>query len=97
MVERENHEHDRQDDKSDAPGQVNVPGDSPEGCFRCCLQFRVCLEQQISRFFPILRIKGQPFTFQQFKAVVTFKQKINDGMADYEAGDYVYIYNVTVK
>ena len=31
------------------------------------------------------------------KAVVTFKQKINDGMADYEAGDYVYIYNVTVK
>jgi hypothetical protein len=32
----------------------------------------------------------------QLKAVATFKDKINDGMADYAAGDYVFEYNVTV-
>lgn len=31
------------------------------------------------------------------KAVVTFNDKINDGMSDYAAGDYVFDYNVTVK
>ena len=31
------------------------------------------------------------------KSVATFDQKINDGMADYAAGDYVFEYNVTVK
>jgi len=30
------------------------------------------------------------------KAVVTFDQKINDGLADYEAGDYIFEYKVTV-
>ena len=30
------------------------------------------------------------------KAVATFKDKINDGMSDYAAGDYVFVYNVTV-
>ena len=30
------------------------------------------------------------------KAVATFNDKINDGMADYAAGDYVFEYNVTV-
>lgn len=30
------------------------------------------------------------------KAVATFDQKINDGTADYDAGDYVFDYNVTV-
>jgi hypothetical protein len=32
----------------------------------------------------------------QLKAVATFDQKINDGWSDFEAGDYVYEYNVTV-
>lgn len=30
-------------------------------------------------------------------AVAVFDEKINDGAADFEAGDYVYEYNVTVK
>lgn len=33
----------------------------------------------------------------QLAAVVTFQEKINDGIADFEAGDYIYEYNVTVK
>jgi len=32
----------------------------------------------------------------KLKAVATFKNKINDGMADFAAGDYVFEYNVTV-
>lgn len=31
------------------------------------------------------------------KAVATFNDKINDGMSDYAAGDYVFDYNVTVN
>jgi hypothetical protein len=31
------------------------------------------------------------------KAVSTFNEKVNDGLADYEAGDRIYIYNVTVE
>ena len=31
------------------------------------------------------------------EAVSTFDEKINDGLADYEAGDYVSLYNVTVE
>ena len=33
----------------------------------------------------------------KLKAVATFNQKINDGMSDYAAGDYVFDYNVTVN
>jgi hypothetical protein len=33
----------------------------------------------------------------QLTAVVTFEEKINDGLADFEAGDYIYEYNVTVN
>jgi hypothetical protein len=33
----------------------------------------------------------------QLTAVVTFEEKINDGVADFEAGDYIYEYNVTVS
>jgi hypothetical protein len=33
----------------------------------------------------------------QLKAVATFDDKINDGIADYPAGDYIFVYNVTVK
>lgn len=32
----------------------------------------------------------------KLKAVATFDDKINDGIADYPAGDYVFEYNVTV-
>ncbi len=33
----------------------------------------------------------------KLKTVATFNDKINDGMADYAAGDYVVEYNVTVQ
>jgi hypothetical protein len=33
----------------------------------------------------------------KLKAVASFDGKINDGFADYEAGDYIFEYNVTVK
>ena len=32
----------------------------------------------------------------KIKAVVTFDSKINDGFSDYDAGDYVYEYKITV-
>jgi len=32
----------------------------------------------------------------QLKAVATFNQKINDGLGDYDAGEYVFVYNITV-
>jgi hypothetical protein len=31
------------------------------------------------------------------EAVSTFTETINDGIADYEAGDYIFVYNVTVE
>lgn len=33
----------------------------------------------------------------QVETAATFDEKINDGLADYEAGDYVFQYNVTVE
>ena len=33
----------------------------------------------------------------KLKAVATFDQKINDGLADYDAGDYIFEYKVTVE
>ena len=33
----------------------------------------------------------------ELKAVATFDEVINDGLADYDAGDYVFVYNVTVN
>lgn len=33
----------------------------------------------------------------QLRAVATFDEQINDGLADFEAGDYIYEYNVTVN
>ena len=33
----------------------------------------------------------------KLEAVSTFNERINDGLADYEAGDYVFVYNVTVE
>jgi len=32
----------------------------------------------------------------ELKAIASFDEKINDGLDDYEAGDYVYVYDVTV-
>lgn len=32
----------------------------------------------------------------QLKAVVIFDEKINDGLADYDSGDYIFEYNITV-
>jgi hypothetical protein len=31
------------------------------------------------------------------EAVATFDEQINDGLADFEAGDYTFTYNVTVQ
>lgn len=33
----------------------------------------------------------------QLETVATFDEEINDGLADYAAGDYAFVYNVTVK
>jgi hypothetical protein len=33
----------------------------------------------------------------KLEAIATFDERINDGLADYEAGDYVFVYNVTVE
>ena len=33
----------------------------------------------------------------KLEAIATFDQKINDGLADYNAGDYIFEYNVTVE
>lgn len=33
----------------------------------------------------------------KLKAVATFDQKLNDGISDYDPGDYIFEYNVTVK
>ena len=49
----------------------------------------VCLD------FGVL-ISEWPAGEYQLEAVATFEEKINDGLADYEAGDYVFEYNVTV-
>jgi len=31
------------------------------------------------------------------KAIATFDEKINDGLDDYEPGDYIFVYNITVQ
>jgi hypothetical protein len=31
------------------------------------------------------------------EAIATFDEKINDGLADFEAGDYIFVYNVTIE
>jgi hypothetical protein len=45
--------------------------------------------------FGVLTSDWPPGTYH-LRAVATFDQKINDGMGDYEPGDYVYDYTVTV-
>jgi hypothetical protein len=50
----------------------------------------VCLD------FGVLLSNWEPGEYE-LKAAATFDEKINDGLADYDAGDYVFVYNVTVK
>jgi hypothetical protein len=33
----------------------------------------------------------------RLKAVATFDEKINDGFSDYDPGDYIYNYDVSVN
>jgi hypothetical protein len=46
--------------------------------------------------FGVLMSEWSPGEYQ-LRAVVRFDEKINDGIADYEAGDYIFEYNVTVE
>lgn len=50
----------------------------------------VCLE------FGVLMSNWAPGEYR-LRAISTFDEKINDGAADFEAGDYIFEYNVTVK
>lgn len=50
----------------------------------------VCLE------FGVL-MSDWPAGTYDLEAIATFDQKINDGAADFEAGDYIFNYNVTVE
>jgi hypothetical protein len=50
----------------------------------------VCLE------FGVLMSDWKPGEYK-LRAVATFDEKINDGAADFEAGDYIFEYDVTVN
>jgi hypothetical protein len=50
----------------------------------------VCLD------FGVLLSNWQPGEYE-LKATATFDAVINDGLADYDAGDYIFVYNVTVN
>jgi len=50
----------------------------------------VCLD------FGVLMSDWAPGEYK-LKAVATFDEKLNDGASDFEAGDYIFEYNVTVK
>jgi hypothetical protein len=50
----------------------------------------VCLD------FGVLMSDWAPGEYK-LKAVARFNEKINDGAADFDAGDYIYEYNVTVN
>jgi hypothetical protein len=41
-------------------------------------------------------LSGWPAGEYQLKAVAIFDEKLNDGFADYDPGEYIYEYNVTV-
>ena len=42
-------------------------------------------------------IREWPAGEYTLEAVATFEEPINDGLADFEAGDYIFVYNVTVS
>ena len=46
--------------------------------------------------FGVLILEWPPGEYK-LEAVSTFNEQINDGLADYEAGDYIFVYNVTVE
>ena len=50
----------------------------------------VCLE------FGVLMSDWAPGEYE-LEAIATFDEDINDGAADFEAGDYKFVYNVTVE
>jgi len=45
----------------------------------------------------VVLITEWPAGEYKLEAVATFDEQINDGLADYEAGDYIAVYNVTVE
>ena len=51
---------------------------------------------QVCNDFGVL-MSDWPAGEYHLKVVVTFNEKINDGMSDYPAGDYISEYNVTVE
>jgi hypothetical protein len=51
---------------------------------------------QVCVDFGVLLSNWEPGEYE-LKAVAAFDQTINDGLADYDAGDYVFVYNVTVR
>jgi hypothetical protein len=50
----------------------------------------VCLD------FGVLLSNWEPGEYE-LKAVAVFDETINDGLADYNAGDYIFVYNVVVE
>lgn len=46
--------------------------------------------------FGVLLSNWEPGEYEM-KAITTFDEKINDGLDDYDAGDYIFIYNITVN
>jgi hypothetical protein len=46
--------------------------------------------------FGVLLSNWEPGAYE-LKAVAVFDEKINDGLADYDAGDYVFVYDVKVN
>jgi len=53
----------------------------PDGL--ACLEFGVMMSEWVNGIYNL-------------KSVATFEQKINDGLSDYEPGDYIYEYTITV-
>lgn len=60
----------------------NLSFTSPESLL--CLDFGVLISEWPAGAYKLV-------------AAATFDEKINDGLADYEAGDYIFEYNVTVE
>ncbi len=59
------------------------------------ISFKLNDGQSCSEFGVLL--SGWPVGEYKLKSVASFDGKLNDGFADYEAGDYILEYNVTVK
>ena len=66
------------------------------------------LEKEVVHAFPsqvndmvclnfVTLLSNWPNGEYQLTAVATFEEEINDGLADFDAGEYIYDYNVTVN